>query len=237
MLRFGGEIVLDVVLASTALFSAFLIRFEADRIVDWLPLFVQATPIVVPLQLVGLVVFGTYRTLWRYVSTTDVTTIVGGIAAGTITASAVILYVLHWTAQSRAVFLMDALILAAFVAGSRFFLVWLRDSLRLRPRAGARRVLIVGANETGRLALQLLLRSTEASYRAAGFVDDDPGKIGRRIAGVPIFGPVSALEAFIQREQADLVVIATDVPPADRASLRHQIETAGVETREFAKGF
>jgi UDP-GlcNAc:undecaprenyl-phosphate GlcNAc-1-phosphate transferase len=133
------------------------------------------------------------------------------------------------------VLLIDGLLLAALVAGSRFFLVWLRDSLALRPKTGARRVLIVGANETGRLALQVMLRSTETSYQAAGFVDDDPGKIGRQIAGVRIYGPVSALESLIRREQADLVVLATEGGRVDRAELRHLLDRTGVETREFAR--
>lgn len=235
LLRFGGEIGLDLVLASTALFSAFLIRFEADRLADWLPLFVQATAIVVPLQLAAFVVFGVYRTLWRYISTTDMTAIAGGSIAGTVAASVIMLYVLGYAAQSHAVLLIDGLLLAALVAGSRFFLVWLRDSLALRPKTGARRVLIVGANETGRLALQVMLRSTETSYQAAGFVDDDPGKIGRQIAGVRIYGPVSALESLIRREQADLVVLATEGGRVDRAELRHLLDRTGVETREFAR--
>lgn len=235
MLRFGGEIGLDLMLASTALFSAFLIRFEVDSIEFWLPLFIQATPVLVPLQLAALVIFGVYRTLWRYISTTDVTSIVLASVAGTAAGGVVMLAILGWSAQSRAVLLLDGLILAVSIAASRLFLAWLRDSLALRPRAGARRVLIVGANETGRLALQLLLRSNEAVYRVAGFVDDDHGKIGRRIAGVPIFGPISALEGIVQREQADLVIIATAGPPNEGAHIRQAVESTGVESREFAR--
>ncbi len=235
LLRFGSEIGLDVALASTALFSAFLVRFEVESIDFWLPLFVQAAPVVVSLQLAALVVFGVYRTLWRYVSTTDVTAIAAAAVAGTGLAGAIMLLLLRWTAQSRAVLLVDGLLFAAAIAGSRFFLAWLRDSFRLRPKAGARRVMIVGANETGRLALQVLLRSSEAAYRIVGFVDDDPGRIGRRIAGVPIFGPVSALETLAQREEVDLVVLATEGQLADRAQLRQAIESVGLESREFAR--
>ena len=234
-LRFGGEVALDVILASTALFSAFLIRFEAQRIEDWLPLFMQASAVVIPLQLAAFVVFGVYRTLWRYVSVTDVTSIAGGAVAGTFVAGAIMLYVLQYHAQSRAVLLIDTLLIAAFIAGSRFFLVWLRHSLAVRPKAGARRVLIVGANDTGRLALQMIVRATDTPYRVAGFIDDDPGKIGRRIAGVPIFGPIAALDAIIEREEIDLVFLASEAGAIERAHLWQQVERTGTEAREFVR--
>jgi nucleoside-diphosphate-sugar epimerase/UDP-N-acetylmuramyl pentapeptide phosphotransferase/UDP-N-acetylglucosamine-1-phosphate transferase len=231
LVRFGGEIALDVVLATAALFSAYLIRFEHLRPQDWMYLFVQAAPVVIPLQLAAFVLTGVYRTLWRFLSVTDAVTIVRAVAIGTTVAAAVLYVGLHASDQSRAVFLIDAVLFAAFVVASRSFLVWLRHWSRLRQRETGRRVLIVGADESGETALRLLLRSEQHAYRPVGFIDDDPGKLRRRIAGVPVLGSVRDLAAVAEREGAELVVLASDDMGSEavRATcLRH-----GIELREF----
>lgn len=233
--RFGAEVMLDVTLATTALLSAFLIRFEASPAVDWMPLFTEAVPIVLPVQLAAFVLFGVYRTLWRYVGVGDVMTIAFAATAGTLVATFVMLGPLGMAAQSRGVMLMDGILVAGSVAGSRFFLTWLRSLSVLRSRAGGRRVVIVGANETGHFALRRLLRSRETVYEVAGFIDDDPGKQWRRIAGVPIIGRLDDLDDILDRVRPDLVVLAIEGLEVDADIVRERCARSGIETREFLK--
>lgn len=233
--RFGAEIGLDLTLATTALLSAFLIRFEALPAVDWMPLFMQAAPIVVPLQLAAFVLFGVYRTLWRYVGVSDIMNIALGSAAGTVVAAFLMLVPLELTAQSRGVLLMDGILLSGSVAGSRFFLRWLRDWVGLRSRSGGRRVVIVGANETGQFALRMLLRSRETAYEAAGFIDDDPGKQWRRIGGIPVIGRLGDLDRILERVQPHLVILAVEGQEIDAAMVRERCTRSGIEIREFVR--
>ncbi len=233
LLRFGGEVVLDVVLATIALFSAFLIRFESLPIDVWMPLFVTAAPFVIPLQFAAFVALGVYRALWRFIGVTDVLAIVRSAFVGTLAAGFIMLYPLGMYTQSRAVLLIDWVLVSVLVAGSRLSLVWLRHWFALRPRTGDRRVLIVGANETGEIALRLMLHSSLASYHPAGFLDDDPGKLRRRIAGVPVLGLVADLDGVAQREHADLVVLALDGNAQERQRVLESCARLGIECREF----
>lgn len=235
LLRFGAEIGLDLTLATTALLIAFLVRFEAISVADWMPLFVQAAPIVVPIQLVALVVFGVYRTLWRFVGVGDVMMIFGATVMATLAAGVIMLYPLQLTGQSRAVLIIDAVLVVALVGGSRFFLRWLRDHIGLRSRAGGRRVLIVGANETGQFALRLMMRSRDVAYEAVGFLDDDPGKQWRRIGAVPVVGRLADLGRVVERVRPDLIVIALEDDEVDRGELRERCLRTGVELREFSR--
>lgn len=210
LVRFGGEIALDLVLATVALFSAYLIRYESIPIGTWMPLFVSAAPLVIPAQLIAFVLLDVYRTLWRYVGVTDVLAIVRATFVGTLVAAVVMLYPLNMFTQSRASLLIDWVLFSVLVVASRISLVTLRHSFALRPSAGDRRVLIVGATDLGEIAVRLMLHSRKVDYHPSGFLDDDRGKQRRRISGVPVLGRVEDLERIAERERVDLVVYAAD---------------------------
>ena len=233
LVRYGGEIALDVVLATVALLSAYLIRFESFGASVSLPLFTAALPIVVPIQLAAFVVLGLYRILWRYVSVVDMLVIARCVSVGTAVAGIVVLVLQHDLGQSRAVFLIDFILLTLLLAGSRMFFASLRQWFNMRGRATGRRVLIVGANETGVMALRLLLRSAEPVYQPAGFLDDDPGKHRRRIGGVPVVGRVADLAALARRERAEVVVLALEDHFEREKAVRLQCEELGLELRQL----
>jgi UDP-GlcNAc:undecaprenyl-phosphate/decaprenyl-phosphate GlcNAc-1-phosphate transferase len=230
--RYGGEIALDVTLAMVALLSAYLIRFESFGTAVSLPLFISALPIVIPVQLGAFVLLGLYRILWRYLSVVDMFVIMRATFAGTVAAAGIVLST--QVGQSRAVFLIDGVLLSLLVAGSRMFLVSLRHWFGMQGRASGRRVLIVGANETGAMALRLLLRSADPRYRPTGFLDDDPGKQRRRIAGISVLGRVKDLPAVVRREGAEVVVLALEDHFEREQAVRLQCEELGLELRQLA---
>ena len=233
LVRYGGEIALDIVLATVALLSAYLIRFEAFGSNVSLPLFIAAFPIVVPIQLAAFVLLGLYQILWRYISVIDMLVIGRCVSVGTAVAGLVVLFLQRDLGQSRAVFLIDFILLSLLLGGSRMFFASLRQWFDMQGRATGRRVLIVGANETGVMALRLLLRSAEPLYQPAGFLDDDPGKHRRRIGGVPVVGRVADLAALARRERADVVVLALEDDFEREKAVRLQCEELGLELRQL----
>jgi UDP-GlcNAc:undecaprenyl-phosphate GlcNAc-1-phosphate transferase len=232
-IRYGGEIVLDMTLATVALVSAYLIRFESFGTSVSLPLFISALPIVVPIQLAAFVLLGMYRILWRYISVVDIFVMTRATIAGTLVAGIVVLLLQRQLGQSIAVFLIDGVLLSLLIAGSRMFLVSLRHWSGLQGREGGRRVLIVGANETGTMALRLLMRSVDPKYRPAGFLDDDPGKQRRRISGVPVVGRVQDLPLAAHREHAEVIVLALEDDFEREKTVRRQCEELGLELRQL----
>lgn len=232
LLRYGGEIGLDVALAAIALFTAFAIRFEALPSTAWLRPFLEAAPVVIPIQLAAFVLLGVYRTLWSHLGVSDMFAVIRAAIAGTVVAGLVLIFVLRLVDQSRAVLALDGILFAALVISSRVFLLWLRHWSALRPRAGDRRVIIAGANDAGEVALRLILRSRDNAYHPIGFVDDDPGKQRRRIAGVPVLGRVNDLAALVVRQRADLVIVALD-DEEQRERVRADCRGLGLETRDF----
>jgi len=235
--RFGAEIAFDVVLLSVAYYLAFVLRFEGFTQNVWLYLFVQTVPLVVALQLGSLVLFGAYRTLWRFITLADVLNVLRALAIANVAAAGLILGVAAVPGFPRSGMPLNWLLASAFLIGSRASLVWLRYWFAVRPGVDARRVLIIGATDTGALALRLISRTRGTPYQAVGFLDDDPGKRYRRVAGVPVLGTVSDLESVLQRERIDLVLYANDLPqsePGRLESLKETCARVGAEWREFA---
>ena len=64
-----------------------------------------------------------------------------------------------------------------------------------------RRVLIVGAGAAGSMILKDLLRSPSLGLRPVGLIDDDRRKVGRRLHGVPVHGPIAAMPRLVKELQ------------------------------------
>lgn len=227
--RFGVEVGLDLVLLTTAYYLSYIVRFEGLPIGIWMPLFTSSVPLVVGIQLVILVVFGVYRTLWRYLSVTDAVAIVRAVAVGTGLAALGLVLVFRFENYSRAVFLIDAVLGAGLIVAARAFGLWLRHTLPGRPTTDARRVLIAGAGDEGVLAMRLVSRA--GRYRPIGFVDDDPGKRYRRVSGVPIVGTIAEIGDALERTKPDLVILT--VPDDEAMVVRSACTDRGIPWREF----
>ena len=229
--RFGAEVGFDAILLTIAYYSSYLIRFEGLSDSVWVGVFVQSVPLLVGAQLATLVILGVYRTLWRYITISDAAQIVRALLFGSAAAAMVIFLGFQLQNYSRAVFVLDAVLASALLVGSRSFLVWLRQSFASRPGDNARRVLIVGATDRGLSAMRLLTKSGDVAYRAVGFLDDDPGKRYRNVAGVPVVGTLDDIVSALVKYEVDLVVVAEQ--DHDTTVVRHACQSAGVELREF----
>jgi Undecaprenyl-phosphate galactose phosphotransferase WbaP len=86
-----------------------------------------------------------------------------------------------------------------------------------------RRVLIVGAGASARQVCAHLRANEELGYEPIVFVDDDPSKIGTKLDGIPVAGPLDATAALIRRTGAHEVVLA--VPHLSRERLLELVST------------
>jgi FlaA1/EpsC-like NDP-sugar epimerase len=92
------------------------------------------------------------------------------------------------------------------------------------------RICIIGAGFAGQ-SIAAEIRSKGIFGQVVLFLDDDPAKIGTRIDGVPVEGPIANVQRILRRHPAEEALIA--VPSASREWLR---ETYGILKKgEFAK--
>ena len=209
-----ASVVLDVILIVVAYYAAYLLRFEESFAANERMLIRTLAPVLV-CQLAGLAFSGAYRGVWRYTGLSDLLRLGRGITLGTVASVLYLLFTTRFVGLSRAVFVLDWLLLVMLVGASRVSFRLLGETLRA-PRAGARPVLVYGAGDGGELALRELRNNAGLAREVRGFIDDDRAKAGTRIHGVPVLGPLDDLEALLRAHRVEEVVVASRKIPPER---------------------
>ena len=201
------EVLLDLLLVTFCYYAAYVIRFDRD-IALYTGLFSQSLPIIVACQLTSFFVSGVYRGTWRYVGVGDLTTYAKGIGLGVLSSVMMLVYLYRFEGYSRGVFLIDTMLLALLVIGSRVSVRLIGDAAGRHRRTG-RRVLIYGAGDGGALVLRELRNNSSHGLEPVGFIDDDRAKHSTRMLRLPVLGGLDQLEQLIEERQPQAVILST----------------------------
>jgi len=229
------EVLLDVILIVLAYWSAYAIKFEPFSNSPAWKLFLRTVPVLVVVRLAAFLVFGVYRGIWRYTSMDDLLAFAKAVAAGSIVSMIIVLFKFRFQGFSRAVFLIDALVMLLLLAGSRIAFRFFRQVLPSGSASNSRRVLIYGAGDAGELLLRELLNNRELSYAPVGFMDDDSTKHGKLIHGFRVFGGNGLLPKIISDHHVEQVLISTPRISEERiAEILSECEARNVELRRLS---
>jgi UDP-GlcNAc:undecaprenyl-phosphate/decaprenyl-phosphate GlcNAc-1-phosphate transferase len=216
------EVLLDVALIALAYYGAFVLRWDGRLPDEQLQIFLRTLPLVIIIQMSFFLLGGVYRGLWRYVGISDLLIIARSVVAGA-TVSTIFIFLMYWfRGPSRAVALLDLLLLLVFVSVSRVSFLWLKVLIvgRGTRDPGAKPVLIYGAGDGGELLIREILNNPDHRYAPVGFIDDDGRKAGKKIHGYRIFD-CDDLPKLIQSYGISEVLISSfKVPEARLDSLR-----------------
>jgi UDP-GlcNAc:undecaprenyl-phosphate GlcNAc-1-phosphate transferase len=218
---------IDSVLILLAYYTAYRLRFE-HAFSENEARFVASAPIVLACQLVAFAAFRVYQGVWRYTSLIDLIRLLKAASVGTALAILALLLVFRFEGYSRAVFVIDWLVLVLLVGGSRLSLRMFEELLR-QEALGTKRVLIYGAGDGGVVALREMRNNKEWGRVAVGFVDDSRWKQRTSIHGVPVLGTGEQIDALVETHTIDEVVVASLKIPAERLEwLTAACESRGV---------
>jgi UDP-GlcNAc:undecaprenyl-phosphate GlcNAc-1-phosphate transferase len=201
------EVTADFILICAAYVSANLLRYEGILSIDSQDLIVKSLPLILIIKYVVFFRFGLYRGMWRYVSVMDLVNIFKAVSYASIASMAAILFIWRFQGFSRTVFIIDWLLLFLFIAGSRVLERVYKEIFDQASLSG-KKVLIYGAGDAGEAMLREIKNNKGLHYDPIGFIDDDEGKIGRRIHGVHILGSRKDMERIIKTKEIDEVIIA-----------------------------
>jgi FlaA1/EpsC-like NDP-sugar epimerase len=210
--------------------GAFTLRF------DWLfaayrpefPQFLVAALVIKPIV---FFLFGMYRRVWRYTTLGDGLGILLASSASSLTLAVVMFLTIvgHYNGGvSRSVLVIDWLLTIAFAGGIRLSIrLHGENTARARARRRAnghrtRRVLIVGAGDAGVLVAREMQRNPQLGMVPVAFLDDEPDKRGKHLAGVRVAGSTRDVAAAVRRHDVDEAVIA--MPTASGQTLRAVVE-------------
>ncbi|MBU1147599.1 MAG: glycosyl transferase [Candidatus Omnitrophica bacterium] len=208
------EVGVDFILICVAYVSAYLLRFEGILSLENQSLIVKSLPIVVIIKYAVFFKFGLYRGIWRYVSVTDLIDIFKAILFASIAAVMAVLFVWRFQGFSRAVFVIDWLLLFVLISGTRI-LERIYKEIFDQASLGGKNVLIYGAGDAGEIVLREIKNNKILGYKPVGFLDDDEEKMGRRIHGVSVLGSRSDMTQITKRKDVHEIIIAIPDLPND----------------------
>ena len=204
----AGQVMLDLVLIAVCYYVAYRLRFEGASLDPFLQYFLSTLPIVVGCKLTALLASGLYQRSWDTFGLRDVTAVIRGVGIGSLLTVGAVFYLYRGEGASRVVFVLDALLLAAAIIGTRvsFRAMNLVASSRNKK---SRRVLVYGAGGYGRMLVREMRANAAWQMNPVGFIDDDPLKAHRWIVGVPVHGSIDQLEQVMRAYNVDEVLLSS----------------------------
>ena len=204
----AGEVMLDLVLITVSYYAAYRLRFDGQSLDFFLPYFTTSLPVVLGCKLASLYGSGLYRRSWETFGLRDLNAVARGVGMGSLLSILALAYVYRFEGFSRVVFVLDALLLAVAIAGTRASFQVMSLVVSTRSKRSSR-VLVYGAGAFGQTLVREIRANTQWRLNPVAFVDDDPLKVHRWIMGVPVRGALDQLEHTMKRHAIDEVLLSS----------------------------
>ncbi|GAB7081006.1 polysaccharide biosynthesis protein [Megalodesulfovibrio paquesii] len=229
---------MDGLLALGAHLLAYLTRFEgALPGAQWANFFAWVAW-AVAVKLLCMAAFDCYRGMWRYTSLPDVGRIAGAVTLSSLLMMSILLVAHRFEGYSRSVFLLDWLYTLLAFCGVRLAIrlhkgpAFRMSSLRAAagPAGPVRDCVILGAGEAGEKLVRDILSNPESGVRLTGMFDDDPGKRGKTLHGVPVLDAIETLPTWVASGRIGAQEALIAMPSASGPAMR-RIVTVCEEAR------
>lgn len=223
----------DVFLVSVCYLACWFLINGRVSLENYLPTLLASWGIFVGVFCTSFYFFGMYESLWRYAEAYEYSKCL----LATITAAAVfaiITGVLLRPPRFELRVPLSIYFLSAMIAGmSSLMLRVLYRALRtsrygVKTSSAMKKVLLVGAGETGNAVLQDIARETKRKYDVVCIVDDDPNKIGRTMQRIKIDGDTNDIPRLVEKYGIDVIILAM---PRLSGDDRHRITTICAQTK------
>jgi len=225
--------VVDAGLAVFSVWIAFYLRlgyfqsvFDERDGLSLMPAIIVAVVVSIPI----FVIFGLYRTIFRYSGAPAVLAVTKAVAFyGVIFAS--VFTLVGVVGVPRTIGLLQPVVLFLLVALSRFVArFWLGGMYIERLRQGSKpRALIYGAGEAGRELAAALSHSHVTNV--VGFLDDDPKLHGSYIRGLPVYNPSDIAKIISKKRVAEVMLALPRINRRRRGEILQSLRGQSVVVR------
>jgi FlaA1/EpsC-like NDP-sugar epimerase len=237
----------DACLVTASYLTSYLLRFEGKILLEEWNLIKSSLPYIVFFKLIVFYFFGLYKGMWRYISLFDLFNVLKATATSSALIILAILFIYRFHGFPRSIFVLDWVLTFIFIGGVRITVRVLlseqdkgfhplRQILRFRSEKKLakpiKRLLIIGAGDAGEKILREIRENPRLQYEVVGFLDDNLGKRGKRIHGVPVLGPVGRIHKMAFQDEMDEILIAMPSASAKQMSrvIQH-CEATGLRCR------
>ncbi len=227
---------LDILAILITTIASYVVRFETFQLDNdlWQGIVLYLS-IAIPIRLGVFYLHGMYARYWAAAGQTELLSVASACAFSSFIILSVVLLFTSFYATGgqfipRSIPFIEAALNAIVVVAMRFSLRLYYSYHKRRANGNAQQhsTLIVGAGQTGIQVLDALQQ--KGDFLVAGFLDDDPNKIGTLVRGVRVLGSTKELGQHVLAWHVKRVIIA--IPSASGKIIRHladQCRHIGIE--------
>ncbi len=212
-------IALDLATVYGSYAGALLLRFDGNVPGDSWTVFWQVSPAIAAGYVAANFIFGVYHAAWKYGGIRDLFYL--GMAVASVTVVVTAINTFDFAFPRR-----DLPLSVNLIGGGIIFLTMASTKLWphlnamqfavITKNGGGKRVLIVGAGDSGQLVAREFLHNPHWGLRPVCFIDDDVSKIGVRIHGIPVAGDRYQIPDLVTRYRVEEIALA--MPTISRKS-------------------
>jgi FlaA1/EpsC-like NDP-sugar epimerase len=226
--RFWAITLFHFLLIATSVVVAWLLRF--DFRIPLPALLLGSLPILILFRVSALARFNLLHGYWRHSGVTDVIDIAKAVTLGSLAFLVTTRYVLGKYEFPLSIYILEAIITAAGLAGARVCAMALKSGILSGSAMHTkRRVVIAGAGHAASLLIREMART---EFVPVACLDDDAFKHGAKIHGIPVVGTIEAVATAVKTYAAEEIFIA--IPSANGTQMQRisrLCEQAGVRYR------
>ena len=183
---------IDIFIVSCSVLLAFLLRFNFSIPSSDLKMLPGAFVGILIVRTISFLIARSYAGIIRYTSTADALRVVVTIFTGSVIF--VLINLITYFLINKSFLIPFSIIIIDFLV-TCMVMVTFRMVVKIaylelqRPERSAVDVIIYGAGEAGITAKRVLDRDANTKYKLVAFLDDDTGKVGKKLEGIDIISP------------------------------------------------
>lgn len=225
---------IDLIIVFLSFLAANIIRYNFELAgINWQLVFLQSIYVIV-ISSVYFLFFRSYASIVRHTSLTDAIRVFKAVGFAAITLFAISNMEFYWFNNSALSIPLSIIVI--FFTNSLFGLIFTRILVKLIYHVGfhkekplQKNILIFGAGELGMITKNTLDGKGSLKYKIEGFVDHNPGKIGKTIDGVRVYRPDDVTVEFVEKKGISEVIFAIqNIRPAEKEIIVDDLIKAGL---------
>ncbi len=235
--RIAGLMFADFLIVNFSYIFALLLRFEFEvNSNQFNQYFTVYADNILPLTIAAIIAFalvGIYTSIWRYAGSEELVKIGIGAVLASIFGLTFISIARPMTILPRSVYIISAMMMFVLIACSRYMYRFIRNLknpgsvnnilLSVGKKdiigSGLTKVMVIGAGDAGASMIKEIKQHPEYSKKVVAAIDDDPNKLGKRIAGVKIVGSRSKIKTIARKKGIDEIIVA--IPSANHKEIQN----------------
>ncbi len=211
-------LLIDMFIVVFSVVLAYLLRFNFSIPEVELEVFPEVLGYIVLVRLISFLIGRTYMGIIKYTSTEDVIRIFVVVAAGSLFFGLTNLVTYFFI--TGLFFIPFSIIIIDFISTvlvlTSFRMVVKVAYMEMATPSGERSdIIIFGAGKAGLIAKRTLDKDASTNYRVVAFLDDMPGKVGKKLEGVTIY-PSRRLDELLNRWPVSQLIISPQKLPQAR---------------------